>query len=347
MTTAPTWPDLLTTLVQGHDLAPEQTHWAMAEILGGNASPVHVAAFAVALRAKGETVDEIVGLAEAMTEAATPIAVSRDAVDIVGTGGDRANTVNVSTMAALVAAAAGAKVVKHGNRSASSMCGAADCLEALDVRLEVPPAQQQAVLDATGLCFLFAPLYHQSLRHAGPVRRELGIQTTFNLLGPLTNPAQPEAAAIGVADARAAALVAGVLARRGRRGLVFHGGDGLDELTTTTTSQVWLLSDGEVRETVLDPRDLGAQPATREDLAGGLPEHNARVAREVLAGATGPVRDIVLVNAAAALLAHRGPNLDTDVTEQVAGCLDEVTAAIDSGRATETLQRFAAATNAA
>lgn len=341
------WPDLLTRLVTGDDLGPAETHWAMSEILGGNASPVQIAAFAVALRSKGETVDEIVGLAEAMTEAATPVVLSRDAVDIVGTGGDRANTVNVSTMAALTAAGAGAKVVKHGNRAASSMCGTADCLEALGVRLEVPPAHQQRVLDEAGISFLFAPLYHQSLRHAGPVRRELGIQTTFNLLGPLTNPARPDAAAIGVADARAAELMAGVLARRGRRGLVFHGEDGLDELTTTTTSRVWLLADGQVHETSLDPQDLGLQAATRDDLVGGMPEHNARVAREVLGGATGPVRDIVLLNAAAALLAHRGPALDGDVTEQLRACLDEAADAIDSGRANEALDRLVGASNLA
>lgn len=343
---APTWPDLLTVLVRGEHLCPDQTHWAMSEILSGNASPVHIAAFAVALRAKGETVDEIAGLAEAMTEAAVPVQITRDAVDIVGSGGDRANTVNVSTMAALTAAGAGAKVVKHGNRAASSMCGTADCLEALGVRLEVEPARQQQVLDAAGMCFLFAPMYHQSLRHAGPVRRELGIQTTFNLLGPLTNPARPDAAAVGVADGRAAGLMAGVLARAGRRGLVFHGEDGLDELTTTTTSRVWLLADGQVRETVIDPRDLGLQPASRDDLVGGPPAHNAQVARELLAGKPGPVRDIVLFNAAAALLAHRGPDVQGDAAEQVAACLHDAAEAIDSGAAAAALERFVTATNA-
>ncbi|MGO4956467.1 anthranilate phosphoribosyltransferase [Luteococcus sp. Sow4_B9] len=346
MTALNRWPDLLNTLVEGRDLSASDTVWAMDEILGGNASPVHIAGFAVALRAKGETVEELRGLADAMTSHATPINLGQDAVDIVGSGGDRANTVNISTMAAVSAAAAGARVVKHGNRAASSMCGTADCLEALGVKLEVKPDRQPQILEKAGMVFLFAPMYHPSLRFAAAPRKELGIRTPFNLLGPLTNPARPIAQAIGVADAGAAELMAGVLAARGSRGMVFHGGDGLDELTTTTTSDVWMIGDGRVMRTQLDPQALGLAPAQPEDLVGGPPQHNAQVAREVFAGKTGPVRDIVLANGAAALLAHRGVDLDADLPEQMSACLQDVATAIDSGAAATTLERLVSETQA-
>lgn len=340
----PTWPDVLTGLVRGHDLDREAAGWAMTEILAGNASPVQIAAFMVALRAKGETVDEISGLASAMLDNARPIELPTDAVDIVGSGGDRANTVNISTMAAIVAAAAGGRVVKHGNRAASSMSGTADCLESLGVVLDLDPAVQPAVFAETGIAFLFASHYHPSLRHAAVPRRELGISTTFNFLGPLANPARPQAQAVGVADRRMAGLMAGVLAARGNRGLIFHGGDGLDELTTTTASAVWVIRDGEVTETTLDPADLGIPRARPIDLVGGPPAHNARVARDVFAGARGPVRDIVLLNAAAALLALDGPDLAAPLVPQVAVRLERATRAVDDGAATALLDRWVALT---
>ncbi|OYN89790.1 anthranilate phosphoribosyltransferase [Parenemella sanctibonifatiensis] len=343
--TAPTWPDILTSLVDGEDLSPETARWAMGEILTGNANPVHLAGFAVALRAKGETVDELTGLADAMLERATPIELDTEAVDIVGSGGDRANTVNISTMASVVAAAAGAKVVKHGNRAASSASGSADCLEAAGVALNLPPQAQAEVLDQAGIAFLFAPHYHPSLRHAGPTRSQLGIRTVFNFLGPIANPARPVAQAIGVADERVAALVAGVLSRRGNRGMVFHGKDGLDELTTTTTSQVWLFRDGRIVETVLDPADLGVRPAAPADLVGGDPAHNAGVMREVFAGAQGPVRDIVVINAAAALLAFHGPDLDEPIADQFRVQFEAAARAIDEGAASEVLERWVALTS--
>lgn len=332
-----TWPNVLGSLIRREDMDRQTTEWVMAEILSGNASPVQMAAFMVALRAKGETVAEINGLATGMLAKATPISLPRNAVDVVGSGGDRANTVNISTMAAVVAAAAGAKVVKHGNRAASSMSGTADCLEALGLALDVPPQRQRQVFDECGLVFLFAPMYHGSLRHTGPARRELGIQTTFNFLGPLANPARPDAQAIGVANLQVAGLVAGVLAARGNRGMVFHGEDGLDELTTTTRSDVWLIADGQVERTSIEPADLGLQPALPSDLMGGPPEHNAQVARDVFAGATGPIRDIVLVNAAAALLAFDGPDLDEPVADQLRPRIRRAAQAIDEGRATELL----------
>lgn len=339
-----TWPDVLTTLVRGEDLDSARTRWAMDRVLGGEASAVQVAALMVALRAKGETVAELTGLADGMLGRATPITLTGDAVDVVGTGGDRANTVNISTMAAVVAAACGARVVKHGNRAASSACGTADVLEQLGVALDVAPERQEAVLDEVGIVFLFAAHYHPSLRHAASARRELGIATTFNALGPLANPARPAASAVGVGDPRMAPLVAGVFAGRGNRGLVFHGGDGLDELTTTTDSDVWLFSGGEVRRTALEPRDLGIDRCRPEDLVGGQPPLNAAIARRVLAGETGPVADIVALNAAAALLAYHGPELDTPLADQLQPLLQQARTAMTDGSAADTLRRWAAAT---
>lgn len=344
---APTWPDLLTRLVAGRDLTSDDIRWAMAEILGGQASPVHVAAFAVSLRSKGETVQELSGMADVMLDLATPIELNRDAVDVVGTGGDRANTVNVSTMAAITAAAGGARVVKHGNRAASSACGTADVLEQVGLVLDLPPEAQQGVMDKAGLVFLFASHYHSSLRHAAAVRRELGISTTFNFLGPMANPARPTAQAIGVADERMAGLVAGVLAGRGARGLVFHGGDGLDELTTTTTSRVWVIRDGDVRESVLDPTRLGLPRAQVADLVGGPPETNAWILRETLGGKPGPVQDIVVLNAAAALLAFEGPDLDSSLEEQLGERVERARQALTEGAATQRLEQWVRATQEA
>ncbi|SEQ63296.1 anthranilate phosphoribosyltransferase [Microlunatus flavus] len=340
------WASVLSGLVAGRDADRPTTAWAMREILGGAATPAQIAGFVVALRTKGETVEELAGLAETMLDFATPIEIGSAAVDVVGSGGDRANTVNISTMAAVVAAGAGAKVVKHGNRAASSACGAADVLEALGVVLDVAPEEQQQVVDAAGIAFLFAPLYHPALRHAGLVRKELGIATVFNFLGPLANPAQPGSQAVGVADARLAELMAGVLARRGHQGLVVHGGDGLDELTTTTDSTVWVHRDGEVVRTSLDPQELGIPRADPADLVGAGPEHNAQVVRDLLAGRPGPVRDIVLLNAAAALAAYEGPQA-SGLHEQLAAKLDVAREAVDGGAAARTLETWVEATRSA
>jgi anthranilate phosphoribosyltransferase len=338
-----TWPDLLGHLVRRVDQPAETVGWAMRQILAGEATPAQLAAFVVALRSKGETVTELTGLVEVMLEFATPITVPGPTVDVVGSGGDRMNTVNVSTMAAIVAAAAGATVVKHGNRAASSACGAADVLEALGVVLDLTPEAQQQVVAEVGIGFLFAPHYHPALRHAGPTRRELGIPTTFNFLGPMANPAQPRAQAVGVADPRMAELMAGVFAARGQQGLVVHGGDGLDELTTTTCSTLWVYADGEVRRTELDPLDLGLPRAQLNDLVGGDPARNAQVARDVMAGTAGPVRDIVLLNAAAALVADAKPDPD-DVLAAFGTQLQRARAAVDSGAAEAKLIQWVEAT---
>jgi anthranilate phosphoribosyltransferase len=340
------WPELLGSLVRREDQTAEATSWAMQQILEGQATPAQLAAFVIALRSKGETVLELTGLADVMITFATPIEIAGRAVDVVGSGGDRSNTVNISTMAAIVAAAAGARVVKHGNRAASSACGAADVLEALGVALDVPPEAQQRVVDDVGIGFLFAPHYHPALRHAGPVRSQLGIPTIFNFLGPLANPAQPIAQAVGVADARMAELMAGVFAARGNQGLVVHGGDGLDELTTTTSSTVWVYAVGEVTRTALDPADLGVPRARLADLVGGDAVANAQVVRDIVGGRAGPIRDIVVLNAAAALVAEAGPRsdrLESDLLEQ----MDRAREAVDSGAAASVLDRWVDATQAA
>lgn len=334
------WPILLSSLIRGEDQPSRSTAWAMDQILEGLATPAQMAGFLVALRAKGETVDELSGLAETMVRFATRIELPGPALDIVGSGGDRAGTVNISTMAAIVAAAAGTRVVKHGNRAASSACGSADLLEELGLVLDLAPEQQEQVIAKTGIGFLFAAHYHPAFRHAGPVRRELGVPTAFNFLGPLTNPARPSAVAAGVADPRMAELMAGVFAARGQQGLVFHGSDGLDELTTTTTSTLWLFGPGTPLTTVaFDPASLGLPRARPEDLVGGTPAINAQVARDVLSGATGPVRDIVLLNAAAGLTAWDGPRPDR-LIEQLGANLERVGSAIDTGAAAAQLEQW-------
>jgi anthranilate phosphoribosyltransferase len=337
------WPELLSSLVRREDQPAEATAWAMGQILGGEATPAQLAAFVIGLRSKGETVEELTGLADMMIEFATPIEIGGPAVDVVGSGGDRANTVNISTMAAIVAAAAGAKVVKHGNRAASSACGAADVLEALGVVLDLAPDVQQEVVDQVGIGFLFAPLYHPALRHAGPTRRELGIPTIFNFLGPMANPAQPISQAVGVADARMAQLMAGVFASRGNYGLVFHGGDGLDELTTTTSSTVWVYADGEVERLELDPLRLGVPRASLADLVGGDAAANAEVVREMVAGRPGPVRNVVTLNAAAALVAYGKPATGR-LAEDFSAELGRAQQAIDSGAAQTKLTEWIEAT---
>jgi anthranilate phosphoribosyltransferase len=343
------WPGLLTALLRGESLRREQTRWAMAEIMAGEASPAQLAGFAVALRAKGETAEEVAGLVAAMLEHAAVLplpsllsepgsGVGAPAVDTCGTGGDRAHTVNISTMAALVVRGAGETVVKHGNRAASSACGSADLLEELGVVVDLPPAAVARCVGEVGIGFCFAPVFHPALRHAAGPRRELGVPTVFNVLGPLTNPARPAFQAVGVNDARLAPVMAGVLAERGTSALVFRGDDGLDELTTTTTSRVWVVADGEVREEVVDPADLGLARARVQDLRGSDAAYNAAVARSVLAGGAGPVADAVLLNAAAALAAA-APSAG-DLRDRLAAGLARARDALAGGAAAEALDRW-------
>ncbi|WP_354639757.1 anthranilate phosphoribosyltransferase [Kitasatospora camelliae] len=337
-----TWPDVLSALLRGEDLAQADTAWAMDQIMNGEASPVQVAGFMVALRAKGETVEEIAGLVDAMYAHAEPLHIPGPAVDIVGTGGDRAKTVNISTMSAIVAAAAGAKVVKHGNRAASSASGSSDVLERLGIRLDLSARRVAEVAEEVGLTFCFAAKFHPAMRHAAPARRDLGVPTAFNILGPLTNPARVTSHAIGCFDTRLAGLIAGVLARRGATALVFRGDDGLDELTISTTSRVWIVKDGGIRETSFDPREVGIELVGIEALRGADAEYNAAVARRLLAGERGPVRDAVLLNTAAALVAL--DLTDAPLAEQLAAGIERAAAAIDSGAAEATLKRWSEAT---
>jgi anthranilate phosphoribosyltransferase len=334
------WPALIGALIKGEALAADETAWAMNEIMEGAATPAQIAGFGVALRIKGETASEVSGLAQAMLDHATPITIPGPIVDLVGTGADGARTVNISTMGAIVAAAAGARLVKHGNRAASSACGSADLLEALGVVINLPPRATERLAAEVGIAFLFAPLYHPALRHASTARGELGVPTVFNLLGPVSNPARPGAQAVGVADARVGPVIAGVLAVRGCSALVFHGDDGLDELTTTAPSTVWVVYRGTVEQTTLDPADLGIARAAPEDLRGGDPARNAEVARAVLGGEPGPVRETVLLNAAAALAATAGVPGPDGLTAALADGYARAAAAVDSGAAQALLARW-------
>ena len=338
--TAQSWPGLLSALLRGESLATADTAWAMREIMAGEATPSQIAAFVVALRAKGETPEEVAGLVEVMLDEAPHVSVPGRVVDTCGTGGDRAHTVNISTMAALVVAGAGVPVVKHGNRAATSACGSADLLEELGVVVDLPPAAVGPCLADAGIAFCFAPVFHPGMRHSGLPRREIGVPTVFNILGPLTNPARPAAQAVGVSDARLAPVMAGVLAARGADALVFRGDDGLDELTTTGTSTVWVVSQGAVTSVSFDPSSLGLATATLEDLRGADAAHNASVARSLLGGLAGPVRDAVLLNAAAAIAAFDGGS--GDLVQRLSAGLERAAAALDDGRAAALLDRWVA-----
>ena len=330
--------------MDGRELDAEQAAWAMTQVLAGDATPAQIAAFAVALRTKGETVNEVTALVETMYEHATPFPTPAgigDVVDVVGTGGDRSNTVNISTMAAIVVAATGIPVVKHGNRAASSATGSADLLEALGIGLDLPVERVGEVLAEVGITFAFAPVFHPAMRFAGPPRREIGVPTTFNILGPLANPARPTAMAVGCADARLAPVMAGVLASRGVSALVVRGDDGLDELTTTTTSRIWEVRDGQVTEHVFDPADLGLRRSTPADLRGGPPAANAAAARRALAGESGPVLDTVLLNAAAAVAATDGRS--GSLIEAMEAALARCRASVEAGEAVAVVDRWAAA----
>jgi anthranilate phosphoribosyltransferase len=347
---APDWPDVLSRLIDRRDLGVEDTAWVMDEVMAGRAEPAQLAGFLVGMRAKGEVTDELEGLVRTMLERAEPADVPGPTVDVVGTGGDRSHSVNISTMAALVVAATGARVVKHGNRAASSASGSADVLEALGVAIDLPPAEVTALASEVGITFLAAQVFHPAMRHAAPVRKALGIPTVFNVLGPLCNPARPTAMAVGSGDRRLAPVMAGVLARRGTSALVFHGDDGLDEITTTTTTQVWRVVGGQVTHEVLDPRDLDVTPVTAEALRGGSPEVNADAVRALVAGRTGAVRDVVLLNAAAALVAldhvGRAPEGVDPLVPALAQARSRAAEVIDSGAASALLDRWVAASQA-
>ncbi|MEO6956953.1 MAG: anthranilate phosphoribosyltransferase [Antricoccus sp.] len=344
---AHSWSQVLTALVKDGYLDEEGAAWAMSEIMSGEATPAQIAGFAIAMTIVPESVDAVTGLVRTMLANAAPAHLDIPCVDIVGTGGDQRHTVNISTMASLVAAAAGIPVAKHGNRAASSSCGAADLLEQLGIRLDLDGKAVVRCIQDVGIGFFFAPQFHSGLRFAGPPRKELGVPTIFNFLGPLSNPASPRALAVGCADSSMAPVLAEVMARRGVSAMVFRGDDGLDELTTTTTSALWLVTDGTVRATSLDPTRLGISPSRPGDLVGGLPPHNAAITRLLLEGARSAVRDTVLLNCAAAIVAFEGiPATDDALYAAFEDGIGRAATAIDAGNASEVLARWVEASNA-
>jgi anthranilate phosphoribosyltransferase len=352
MSSDSTWPRLLSALVDGSDLSISQATWAMQEVMSGNATEAQLGGLLVALRIKGETVDEIVGFRDAVLANALPLTVDPMVLDIVGTGGDPYGAVlNISSVASIICSASGVPVLKHGNRGASSSSGASDVLTALGVDITISPERAAEVLRTTNISFANAAIFHPGFRHAGPTRKELGISTLFNILGPLCNPARPEASAVGVASLDRVPLIVGVFQTRGAAALVYRGDDGIDKLTTTGHSHVWEVSRGSVTEHDLDPLELGIKRASIDDLLGKNPEYNAGVARAVLEGAPGPVRDVVLLNAAAGLVAF-------DLAQDPAHVLDPFVKrmrqklaiaadAVDSGAALAKLNEWVAATTAA
>ena len=339
MSDAELWPSILSALSRRESIEGEQANAAMSAIMSGDSTPSQIGAFLLALRTKGETVEEMEGFARSMLSFALPVRAPEPVIDTCGTGGDRAGTFNISTVAALVVAGAGVPVAKHGNRAASSHCGSADLLEELGVKIDLDAAGVERCLDEAGIAFMFARTFHPAMAHAAPIRAELKVPTVFNFLGPLTNPARPYAQVVGVSDERMLPLMAEVLARRGTRAMLFRGVDGLDELTTTDLSTVYDVKDGNVRETHLDPSKVGIGKVKPDDLAGGDAAHNAEIARRIIEGEPGAQRDVVVLNAGAAL--------------QVAGfaeTLEEVMAtaarAIDDGEAAKTLTRWVEVSNA-
>jgi anthranilate phosphoribosyltransferase len=340
----PTWPQVLGRLTQREALAPGQAAWAMEQIMTGAATPAQIAAFGVSMRMKRPTAAEVSELADIMLSHARRVptdAIGTDTVDVVGTGGDGANTVNLSTMAAIVVAASGVPVVKHGNRAASSLSGGADTLEALGVRIDLDPDEVARCVAEVGIGFCFAPQFHPSFRYAGPARREIGVPTVFNLLGPLTNPAGPRAGLIGCAFGDLAEVMAGVFAARRCSVLVVHGDDGLDELTTTTTSTIWRVQAGTVDRLTFDPAGFGFARAELSELLGGDAENNAAEARSVFSGTPGAVRDAVVLNAAGAMVAHAGLSSSAEWLPAWENGLSRAVAAIDSGAAARLLARWA------
>ncbi len=349
MTDSLNWPFLISRLLENENLGVSQAKWAMGEIMKGDATPAQISAFLIALKVKGETVDEIVGFREAILAAAHPINLKPDALDIVGTGGDVHGTVNVSTMSSIVAAAAGVPVIKHGNRAATSKSGASDVLQALGVNIDIDMAKIEQIFDELSIAFIWASKFHPGFAHAGVVRREIGVPTVFNMLGPLCNPVRPIASAVGVADEQRAALISRVFAIRGASALVFRGDDGLDELSTTGHSHIWEISQGSISEHDLNPIELGLEVVEIDALKGGEAAENAEIALRALGGELGAVRDVVLLNAAAGMVAYDlakdAEQSELPIRKRIAERMDSAREAIDSGAALNLLNNWIAATN--
>jgi anthranilate phosphoribosyltransferase len=330
------WPPLLARIMDGADLTEAEARAAMAVIMAGDADPAQTAAFIVALRMKGESAEEMTGMVRAMFDAAVTVDAGDDVVDTAGTGGDRSGTFNISTTAAFIAAGAGAKVAKHGNRAASSQAGSADVLEALGVPIDLPPGAGARMVREAGFGFFFAPRYHPAMRHAAPVRSSLGVPTVFNVLGPLANPARARRQAIGVSDPRMAERMIEVLRNLDSEyAFVYYGEDGLDELTTVGTSFIYRLRAGEVTHAEFTPSDFGVARARREDLLGGDASRNAAILRSVLHGERGAPRDVSVVNAAPAIVA-------AGLADGFAAAIDLAVESVDSGSAAGVLERVLA-----
>lgn len=340
----PTWDQVLATLTAHTELSQSQTQWAMTQILEGNTDKELIKSFLLALREKGETAGEVNALVEAMYSKATLIKIKDRSVDIVGTGGDGANTINISTAAAIVTTAAGARTIKHGNRAATSKSGSADLLQRLGIEINLDATSVAECVRKIGIGFAFAPKFHGAMRHAAEARKELGVPTIFNVLGPLANPARPQCVAIGVARAELLYTVAAVLARRGCEGYVFRGDDGLDEISLGTTTKVLAIHEGEIRHEQFDPAEIGIERFPISALAGGTPEENAEITREVFQGKAGAHREAVLINAAASIAAFKG-DFKLGVEQQFANGYVLAKQAIDSGAAAQLVERWAALSN--
>jgi anthranilate phosphoribosyltransferase len=337
------WKQTLAKLNSGLDLETDEIQAVMRQILQGSADTEDVKSFLMALKAKGETAEEVSALVAEMYRHSAPISITERAVDTVGTGGDGAHTINISTTAAIIAAAAGARVVKHGNRAVSSRSGASDFLEALGVVPGLDGKGVERTVRELGIGFCFAPIFHPAMRFAAPARKELGVPTVFNILGPLANPAQPKAAAIGVANERMHLVMAQVLADKGCDGFVFRGDDGLDEITLATTTSVLIIGNGEIKSDRIDAKDFGIAQAPLEAIVGGDAAENAEISRAIFKGERGAPRDAVLLNAAAAIAAFEG-NFNQDIRSRINAGLARASEAVDSGAATELLNRWAALT---
>lgn len=333
------WGTALGTLEEGHDLSTDQAHWAMREILENRADTEQIKAFLLALRLKGESVPELSAFIDEMFQHSAHIFIEERGVDVVGTGGDLANTINISTTAAIVAAAAGARVVKHGSRAATSLCGSADLLEALGVAISLTGPAIETTVRELRIGFCLAPIFHPAMRFAAPARSELGVPTVFNILGPLANPAKPQAIALGVANEKMHLLMAQVLAERDVDGFVFRGVDGLDEITLTTSTTLITIGEGKIQSSTIDPKDFGIDYSPLSAIKGGDAQENARITRAILAGERGAYRDAVVLNAAAAIAAYRG-ELDRTPIERITDAVGAAVLAIDSGAATHLLARW-------
>jgi anthranilate phosphoribosyltransferase len=350
-----TWPAVLSSLVSGQDLSREAAGWAMQQIMSGSASASQLGGFMTALRAKGETVDEFGGLVDVMLQNCKKLDISNDALDIVGTGGDLVGTVNISSMAAVVARASGVPVLKHGSRSASGKTGSSEMLEMLGVRLDLSPEQVAGVFASQGITFFFAPVFHPAMRQVAAARKEIGVPTTFNFLGPLANPVQPIATALGVADAKIAPLMAAELSARGRTAIVFRSNDGLDELSTTAANQVWQVSGGEIMQFEFDPVSIGLERAAQWQLLGGDATHNAQVAAGVFAGEdfanAAAITEMVCLNAAVGIVVYelaKDPLFaNVNFEDRMKSAFEAAMRSITNGSAAQVAANWAASTQEA